>query len=418
MLTEEEMGIYGLLMPVYAVLNAGTLSGFSLAAARTTADFVGSREESLRRASQTVHAALQIYLLCFCIVAIPYALLSGKLAKLLGESGLQTALLLLLPCLLMTAFENILKSVFQGLKNVLPSMLSESCEQLVRIGAVALFLTLLRGKANIPAAIVCGMMVSEVASDLILGLFAGGILRRGAKEASSLYPTILRCALPVCAGNACGMLLASVSGTMLPAALTQYGFSSADALAAYGTLSGMLLPLLNFPGALIAPLNTVMLPRITQAAAAGDFPRLRRRAGCTILADALLAASFEGAAVVFAAPLCKLLFDTAAPAGIENLLELGIAAFASLAAAGSSCVLNALGRQKFLVLFGIFSGAVELPLLYLAAANAGIAGYARVSALLGVLQGILLTAAARRYLSARKGAGNKISVKHKSTTPI
>ncbi len=389
MLTAEQMGVYGLLMPVYAVLNAGTLSGFSLAAARTTADFSGGREALLRRASQTVRAAFSMYALFFCLAAILFSLISGGLSKLLGEARLQTAFLLLLPCLLMTALENILKSVFQGLKNVTPSMISECSEQVVRIVSVGFILLMMNAKtgdgARACAGIVCGMIISEIASDVILLLFARGTLPRAPKT-HALDGAILRCALPVCAGAACGMLLSSASGAIIPAALQRYGFSARLALSDYGTLSGMLLPLLSFPGAFISPINTVMLPRITESFAAKDHAATRRRAAKTILAGSFAGILFEGAAVVFAPALCGLFFGEKSPAGMEQVFLLGLAALTGFIGAGASCVLNALGRQRQLMLNNIITGIIELPSLYLAISAYGLAGYAAVSAVLGALQ--------------------------------
>lgn len=273
MLTPEQMGVYGLMMPVYALLSAGTLSGFSVAAVRTTADFVGDGHALRQRASAVLHTTFRLYFIGFCVVTVIFSACSGHIAALLGEPGLRTALLLLLPCLLMTAFENLLKSVFQGLQNVVPSMISECSEQFVRMLSVGMLLYLTRAKDNgrAVAIVVCGMMVSEVASDVILGFFAGDILRLGRAKQPGLSRDILRCAVPVCAGNACGMLLSSISGAVVPAALTAYGMTHAQSLAAYGELSGMLLPLLGLPGAFVYPLTTVMLPRLTEAFASGSM---------------------------------------------------------------------------------------------------------------------------------------------------
>ena len=60
------------------------------------------------------------------------AFLAGKV---LGEEKLRPALLMLLPCLFLTGFENIFKSAFHGIKYILPPIVSELTEQLVRTAA-------------------------------------------------------------------------------------------------------------------------------------------------------------------------------------------------------------------------------------------------------------------------------------------
>lgn len=401
MLSAEQMGVYGLMMPVYALLSAGTLSGFSVAAVRTTADFAGNAAALRRRASAVLHMTLRLYALLFCAVTVVFSLFSGNIAALLGERGLQTALLLLLPCLLMTAFENILKSVFQGIQNVVPSMVSECTEQLVRIVSVAILLYITDSGAGkngtACAVVVCGMMISEVASDLILGAFAGDILHRKGGQ-KGLGKAILRCALPVCAGNACGMLLSSISGAVVPAALRGYGLSASQALSEYGELSGMLLPLLGIPGAFVYPLNTVMLPRLTEALAAGNKAAFRRRVRKTLLSVALIACCTEGAAVVLSPKLCALCFGTAYPAGSGAIVRLGIASLAGFVAAGAGCVLNAMKKQGTLVVTGIALGVAEIPLLMGAIRESGLSGYADVSVVLGILQMAVLLYMVGRYV--------------------
>ncbi len=472
MLTAEQMGIYGLMMPVYALLSALSLSGFSVAAVRTTAATppgtavpapprgsqgsptqlaANSTEEtnphrlqatdspkgvtgwvrttadapmqgrnlstatsppnadafgpppldrggtgSTTWASMVLSTSIKLYLPIFLLLTVIFAPISGGVAGMLGERGLQTALLLLLPCLLLTAFENLMKSVFQGLQNVIPSMISECSEQAVRILAVWGLLWYFDGR-NLSggaacALIVCGMMVSEVVSDLILGRFVRGLLGRH-KHDAALSSEILRCALPICGGNACGMLLSSISGTMIPHALMRYGMEHGEALAAYGELSGMLLPLLAIPGTFVYPLCTVMLPRITEALAKKDMGCFRRRVRKTLWAVGISAFCFEGAAVVFCPALCALCFGERYPAGSMSILALGISMFAGLVSAGAGCVLNAMKRQSVTVAVGLVLGVLEIPLLYLAVGRYGIAGYAGVSAAAGVLQAAVLMGA-------------------------
>lgn len=404
MLSSVQMGVYGLMMPVYSLLSAGTLSGFSVAAVRTTADHIGDQAGLRRRASAVLHTAMRLYALLFCIVTVIFSLLSGNVAALLGEKGLQTALLLLLPCLLMTAFENILKSVFQGIQNVIPSMISECTEQLVRIVSVGILLYITDAGAGTNgtacAMVVYGMMISEVASDIILGLFAGDILHKP-KNAPDLNGDILRCALPVCAGNACGMLLSSISGTIIPSALVRYGLTYSQALAQYGELSGMLLPLLGIPGAFVYPLNTVMLPRITEALANRDHALLKRRIGKTLVSVTVIACFAEGAAVLFSPKLCGICFGVEYPAGSGAILRLGFAALFSLIGTGAACVLNAMKKQSILVGIGVILGAVEISLLYLAVGKSGLSGYADVSFWLNLVQTVGLMGAVFKFRTPR-----------------
>ncbi len=406
LLTSEQMGVYGLLMPVYAVINAGTLSGFSLAASRTAANRTDASRSPITHGGTVLLAALRMYLPIFLMICTAIAPTSGILAKLIGDAGLRTAILLLFPCLLMTAFENILKSVFQGLKNVTPSMLSECCEQVVRIVSVGAFLYIADAKhlsgASACVLIVLGMIVSEIASDLILGGFAVGLFRAGRSDAAT-EREVLRVALPVSAGNACGMLLSGISAAIIPAALQRYGASVGQAMADYGELSGMLLPLLAIPGAFVYPIFTVMLPRLTEAFSGKDEKRFNRLAGCMFCGALSIGLCLEGAAVILAPKLCTLFFGKAYPAGSGQLLTLGLTTFLSFAVSAAACVLNAAGKQKTLVTVGLILGAAEIPLLYTAMAVKGLGGYAGVSLLLTAVQAIWLGMSCFGHIKSKTG---------------
>ncbi len=391
MLTAELMGVYGLMMPVYSFLSAVALSGFTVAASRTTAHFAGTQTERLHWAAQVLKTSLKVYFPIFLLTVIIFSAVSGSVAGMLGKRELQTALLLLLPCLLMTSLENVIKSVFQGLNDVVPSMISECSEQLIRIVSVWVFLKYVRGSAGrVCAAIVCGMIVSEVASDIILTTFGKTLFAIPTTQESTLPGQILHSALPVNAANACGMLLSAISGAIVPVALQKYGYTPSAALAQYGELSGILLPLLSIPGAFVYPIYTVMLPKITGVIAAGRLKEVRQKSIQTMVAGAAMGCCMEGAAVVCAPKLAQICFHTVCPAGSGSLLLLGIGMFFGFATSGAVCVLNAKGKQWLIAAIGIICGIIELPVLYIAIATHGINGYAWVGLILSGIQFVVL----------------------------
>lgn len=131
----EGMGVFQLVMPVYAVMLSITLTGLSTAITKISSgqnalgDVAGMRE--------LIRLSLKILFILFLVVTVPTVLFSGWISeKVLGDGETQLALLIMLPCLLLTGIENIFKSWFYGVKNVNPPALSDQLEQIVRIAAV------------------------------------------------------------------------------------------------------------------------------------------------------------------------------------------------------------------------------------------------------------------------------------------
>ncbi len=135
----EGMGVYQLVMPVYSILYSITLSGIC-----TAVTSIASSQNALGDGAgmlKLVRQSLLLFVMLFGAVALPAALFSGWISeRALGDAETRLALLIMLPCLFLTGFENIFKSWFYGVKNVKPPALSDQLEQIVRIAAVAALL--------------------------------------------------------------------------------------------------------------------------------------------------------------------------------------------------------------------------------------------------------------------------------------
>lgn len=131
----QGMGVLQLVMPVYGILISLTYSGFTTAITNLSSEHSALGDPGGMR--QPVRLSLAVFLVLFAIVAIPTVAFSGWIStNLLGDGETRLALLILLPCLLLTGFENIFKSWFYGVKNVKAPAISDQLEQIVRIAAV------------------------------------------------------------------------------------------------------------------------------------------------------------------------------------------------------------------------------------------------------------------------------------------
>ena len=165
------MGLFHLVMPAYAVIMSLTFSGITTAVTGLTSRHLamGRTEDNAR----LVRLALGLFFLAFAVVALPVALGSEWLAStVLGDGRTRVALLIMLPCLLLTGVENIFKGHFYGVDNVRLPVVSDQMEQIVRIGTVlALFLLVpARTAGGATALILLGMTVSELFSSSFLAL--------------------------------------------------------------------------------------------------------------------------------------------------------------------------------------------------------------------------------------------------------
>ena len=239
----KAMGIHQLVMGAYSVLSALALSGISMAVTKTVSEFSALGRRDLT--PSVVSSAQTLFFMLFCLAGVPFLFGSYAIAEgILGDLDTRKALLLLLPCLFLTGFENIYKSCFHGSKNVYPPIVSEISEQACRIFFVLSLLLLMRpaDPADGAALIVLGMVFSEIVSVTLLTIFYRRlILRRSPVPAMVQSPLLFRIAgeaLPIAVAGVAGNLIGSATTVLIPRQLIRFGMDSTAAMEAFGAVLG------------------------------------------------------------------------------------------------------------------------------------------------------------------------------------
>ena len=167
----EAMGLYQLVMPLYAVFLSLTASGLTVAVSTLSA------QRSAREGARGAGAVLSRCLALFFALAVPLGALAAVgsdaiSVAVLGDARTQLGILLLVPCLLLTGVENLHKHCFYGLGRLGPPAAVETAEQVIRAAAVLGLLVwfLPQNEENTVGLIVLGMVVCEVFSALTLVL--------------------------------------------------------------------------------------------------------------------------------------------------------------------------------------------------------------------------------------------------------
>ena len=278
----EGMGLYQLVLAVYGLFVTLATAGISVAATRLLTEEL-SRDAASARGMLRRLLALGAGLGVLAMAA--QAGLAGLAAKWwLGDVRAAGALRLSALGLPWMAVSAVLRGFFLARRRVGPNVASQLAEQTVRIGAVAAALYATPGRdAGERCTLVLGATaLSEAVSCTLMALFCRGEGRRcfGGKraqtppEASRRLWDIL---WPVEGGRCLASALHTAENMLVPACLTvcllDAGGRSA-AVAQYGSLKGMALPLLTFPFGLLGSLSVLLMPEITQAHIRGERARL------------------------------------------------------------------------------------------------------------------------------------------------
>lgn len=369
----EGLGVYRLVFSVYTVINAASLAGVTMACSRlASAKNAQGRPEQLRPLARlAVGVFVSIFALCALIVMPFHDFIAGTL---LGDDRTAAALPVMLICLFLTGFENIIKALFIGTGRVQFAAVSETGEQIIRFVAVVSLLRVFGGEdyGRIAALIMLGMAISELFSASFLGLLyrkhigsLGG--KKRVKADPGLWRHVMDIAAPLSLAAVFINIISSASSVILPQRLMAAGLTSSEALAALGVISGMASPLILLPIALVSALGTVLVPSITAAQARGDEKRVRALVDKTLTVTGLIAIPATAILVPLSPSLARVFFGQSIPLPYMTLL--GISAIFSYYQMMTACLLNGIGAQRRAVVAAVCGEILQLALTWVLAAH-------------------------------------------------
>lgn len=248
-LGSEGMGLYQLILALYMVFVSFATAGIHVASARLAA-------QSLARGSgmaQTLRGLCGTALGFGTAAMAAQAVLAGPCARyLLHDIRAETALLILAPSLPFMAVSGAVRGCFLAARRVQPNITAQLVEQLVRMAVAAAGLRLLAqwGAGYGCAAVMLGNTVSEGISCGIMLLFAARTPEFAPRPGAPLHPYTARelygILWPVEGSRLLASALQAAESSLIPYTLTLCTGSRTAAMAQYGALKGMALPLLFF----------------------------------------------------------------------------------------------------------------------------------------------------------------------------
>lgn len=278
---EEQVGLYQLIFPLYALCYSLTAAGFETAITRTVAHKLSQGKE--KEARQFFLTGLFYSLLLSSITMLLLQKYAGFLSlHILKDQRCNNLLLGISYALPFAALHSCICGYYFGMQRPKIPATSQLCEQCIRILSVGLFFILLRSDRRIPSILlaVCGIVLGEIASSL----YCLHQIRRNHPHGSLhiLFPAIKKQSkevwsftLPLTANRILLNLLQSVEAISIPLQLQVYGMSASQSLRTYGVLTGMALPCILFPSAITNSLSTMLLPTVAQIQAAGKGKTLK-----------------------------------------------------------------------------------------------------------------------------------------------
>jgi stage V sporulation protein B len=380
----EAVGLYSLLSSVYGFAVTLALSGLHLAVTRLVSEALAINDKP---AVSKVMRKCFFYAFAFGTLSMILLFLLSKTlaAHWLGEIRAERPLKILAFCLPLISISSVINGYFSAVRRVFKSAVSQLCEMSVKIIAtVSLFSLILKRNAELACILlVCGSAISELfifvinivfyLYDRLIHFKKKDIRLNASKKCENTSRKILGISLPVAFTSYVRSALLSIEHSLIPKGLQKFGNDRSDALASYGTLSSMALPVINFPYALIGSFSSLLIPEVAECRARGENRHVRYIAYRTYQSGISFAVCVFGIFFLFAAPLGHILYSSSdAALYIKYLAPLVPIMYTDSV---TDAILKGMGEQFYAMKVNIADAFISVFLVYFLVPIYGIYGY-------------------------------------------
>ena len=290
----EGLGIYQMIFPVYGIFFSLCAGSIQTAISRFTAADPDHAKRTLLSGfslSFAMSLAAAFVIRHFSVPLAEHVLMEPRCAPLLSVMAFA------IPC---TSVHACICGYYYGKEKVSVPAAAQLFEQMIRIFTVFLLVSVCIEK-RIPVTVslaVFGLVAGEAGSALFMLIFFllfhefhentgrsysvgqssiknplfgnSGRISDFSGNLFSPMAALLALAAPLMANRLILNLLQSAETIMIPERLTVYGLTRSQAVSTYGTLTGMAMPFVLFPSALVNSLAVVLLPVTARHQSAGN----------------------------------------------------------------------------------------------------------------------------------------------------
>ena len=308
------VGLWQLVLSVNVFTATLAISGIRFTTTRLVAEELGAGNPG--DAGRAVRHCLAYAAFFGCAAFLIQYLCAAPIGFLwIGDARTVKSLRLLAFSLPMISLSCVFNGWFIASGRAVISAAVQVIEQLSGIGCVMLLLGRVTGGdlAECCAAIAMGITVGDGVSLMLIAALYLNFQRHTGHGAAPRHLTgrMLRIAVPLALSAYARTGLTTLENLLVPQKLRAAGYSADRALGGYGTITGMVFPVIGFPSCLLNAVAELTVPELTAAQVRGDQKRIDR-AVSKLLRWALLFA-LATAAFLFACaePLGMLIYHTA-----------------------------------------------------------------------------------------------------------
>ena len=364
----EGMGLFQLIMPVYALAWSISCAGFTTTVSKLTAQERARGEYG--NMGRVLKQSVVITTFLGVILTIVMYFSAGFLAdNFFNDQRTYLPLKILALAFPFMAAGTCMRGYFIGLQETKIPAANQVLEQVVRM--IVIYLLAARfvpmGLTYAAAAAVIAIVVEEIFSFFFVFVSyrihkkRRRFFKRPSISSGQALALIMGMALPLTGNRVTGSLLSAWENVLIPSRLQMYGMSATQAISEFGRISGMAMPLIFFPTAVLTALSVTLVPAVSEAAAGNRLGRITGLASKAMLFASVIGMGAAALFVFLGDELGMAIYNQ--PIG-AMLMLLGIMCPFIYMQIILSGILNGLGCQMFIFRNSIISSAISIAFIY------------------------------------------------------
>ena len=368
-LGETRLGVYQLIFPVYSLAFTIYAAGIQTAVSQIISHESKEKHPGIVKGGIILSLALSVSL--SALVFSQSTFISNHFLNVAQTKSLLRILAVVFPFCGVTA---VINGYFYGINTAKIPAVSQIVEQFFRVGFVfGVFFFVTKNYISESIAVL-GLLSGELAANVYNILkITQRISFKKLIHCKARIASVWLISLPLTSSRFIVSILGSAESIMIPLMLGKYGYSTIDALAIYGILSGVVLPFILFPGTLTNSLSVLLLPAISYAAGRSNMKKVRRATAITFRYSLLLGVVTSCVFLVFGKEIGTTIFHSVNAGKLLTITSF-LCPFLYVSTTLGS-IINGLGKTTVTLRNNVAGLSLRIVFLILVTPKHGIYGY-------------------------------------------
>ena len=362
-LTTEALGLYMMILPTFILFISLASFGFPVAISKMISE---DDKNNKRLLSTSIIFILLINIILIFIILIISKPLSIHFLHNKNCTYPIMATSIIIP---FTSIESIIKSYFFGKQKMIPLVLSNIAEDIVKILAIIILFPYFKDYSisSIVTFIILFGIISEITSLLTLFMFLPRkvkITKKDLKPSKIYLKDSLSIGVPTTLSKLVGSITYFLEPIILTSVLLYIGYKNSYIIKEYGILSGYSIPIILLPNFFTIAISQALLPVISKEYKNKNLKEVKRKIKQAIYYSLIIGIPFTICLILFPNVFLKLIYNT--DKGISYIRFLAPICLLQYIQAPLSSSLDAMGlsnKNFYANLIGSIIRIVLLPIL-------------------------------------------------------